>query len=154
MVFFASASESVLFTSFAAKRRTTATLKGRRHVVCAFRNRGKDEDDDVTTSSKLTKATTTLCVSVAFASQVVGGRGAFSTRICNGHPANVRVRDERVRRFRLPRPRFNANVFHQRVVKTSELSRGELIGDLVIRSELRGGGFHGSELRKREFRTV
>ena len=50
MVFFASASESVLFSSFAAKRRTTATLKGRRHVVCAFRNRGKDEDgrrDDI-----------------------------------------------------------------------------------------------------------
>ena len=77
MVFFASASESVLFTSFAAKRRKTATLKGRRHVVCAFRNRGKDEDDDVTTSSKLTKATTTLCVSVAFASQVVGGGVLF-----------------------------------------------------------------------------
>ena len=91
MVFFASSSESVLFSSFAAKSRKTRTLikgglKGRRHVVCAFR-RGKDEDDDVTTSSKLTKATTTLCLSVAFASQVVGlGLGFFQPEFAMAIP--------------------------------------------------------------------
>ena len=84
MVFFASSSESVLFSSFAVKSRKTRTLikgslKGRRHVVCAFR--GKDE-----VKTKLTSATTALCVSVAFASQVGLGLGFFQPEFAMAIP--------------------------------------------------------------------
>ena len=86
MVFFASSSESVLFSSFAVKSRKTRTLikgglKGRRHVVCAFR--GKDEDE---VKTKLTSATTALCVSVAFASQVGLGLGLFQPEFAMAIP--------------------------------------------------------------------
>lgn len=85
MVFFASSSESVLFSSFAAKSRKTTTLikgglKGRRHVVCAS-FRGKDE-----IKTKLTSATTALCVSVAFASQVGLGLGFFQPEFAMAIP--------------------------------------------------------------------
>jgi len=70
------------------------------------------------------------------------------------HPANVRVRDERVRRFRLPRPRFDADVLHERVVETRQLSRRELVRHLAVRGKLGRRGFHGSQLRKCKLRTV